>query len=415
MKASVAIIGGGPGGCAAALFLAQKGVSCVVIEKERFPRFHVGESMTGECGGAVRALGLEQRMLDDKHPMKWGTKVLGPGGKNSFYVPVMARTPQRQLVDNFVWSVRRSHFDQMMLTETLARKVPLVEGEAVEAIRDGDQVRGVKVRRPNGTIDTIEAAVIIDASGQNAFLSRTGVASPRELGHYEKQVAIYSHLSGAIRDPGRESGNTLIFYQKKLHWAWFIPLDAEVTSVGVVVPTAYFSSCKESKRDFLVRELGELNDDLTKRLPKVHLVEDVRAIPNYSYQVRKFTGKGFLCIGDAHRFIDPIFSLGLCFTMLEAQQAATAVAEYLAGAHRDEPNPFADYERRCEAGQDVIQELIDAFWEQPMAFSIFVHHRYRDDCIDMFAGRVYMDEPSPGLRAMQRINEHTRKQNAVAR
>ena len=90
--------------------------------------------------------------------------------------------------------------------------------------------------------------------------------------------------------------------------------------------------------------------------------------------------------------------------MKEAELAATAVEAYLGGAHRHEANPFAGYERYCNRGMDTIQELIDAFWSQPLAFAVFVHSCYTDDCIDMFAGRVYMDEPSPELRAFRKLN-----------
>src|SRR5262249_5716225 len=162
------------------------------------------------------------------------------------------------------------------------------------------------------------------------------------------QIAIFSQVTGAIRgdNKSRETGkdNTLIFYRGKFHWAWFIPLDDEVVSVGVVIPGAYFREKRESKRDFLVRELHELNPELKSRLPEINLVEDVHVIPNYSYQVKRFCGKGFICIGDAHRFIDPIFSFGLYVTLKEASFAAPVVKAYLEGAGRDQANPFAEYQ-----------------------------------------------------------------------
>jgi 2-polyprenyl-6-methoxyphenol hydroxylase-like FAD-dependent oxidoreductase len=175
-------------------------------------------------------------------------------------------------------------------------------------------------------------------------------------------------------------------------------------SVGIVVPSDYFASRGESKRDFLLREIRELNPELSRRIPEINLTEEVRAISNYSYHVTNFTGKGFLCIGDAHRFIDPVFSFGLFFAMKEAELAASAVAEYLRAPESETPNPFAGFEAMCNRGMDTIQELIDAFWNQPLAFAVFVHSRHKDDCIDMFAGRVYMDEPSRGLRAFRKLN-----------
>src|SRR5262249_54856103 len=166
----------------------------------------------------------------------------------------------------------------------------------------------------------------------------------------DRQVAIFSQVKGAIRDIGEERDNTVIMYKKKYHWSWFIPLDEETTSVGVVVPNEYFQGKKETKHDFLTRELSDLHPDLARRTPDKQLVEEGRAIPNYSYHIKQFTGKGFICIGDAHRFIDPIFSFGLYFTMREASFAAKSIAAYFAGAGCDDPNPFAAHQTKCECG-----------------------------------------------------------------
>ncbi|MEO5579821.1 MAG: NAD(P)/FAD-dependent oxidoreductase [Gemmatimonadaceae bacterium] len=404
MKTEVAIVGGGPGGTACAMFLQKAGISATIIEKAEFPRYHIGESMTGECGNAVTLLGLQDEMAKFPHPIKWGTRVYGPKGESPFYVPVRARTPDGQLFDNSAWQVRRSDFDAMLLDAARVRGIDFIQGEAVEPVRDGDAITGVRVRTETGALETVDCSVLIDASGQSTFLSRAGVVGPKDRGNYDNQVAIFSQVIGAIRDEGKDAADTLIFYQKKHHWAWFIPIDEETVSVGVVVPSQYFASLKESKHDFLIRELHELNPELKRRLPEIRLTEETRAISNYSYHINNFTGKGYLCVGDAHRFIDPVFSFGLFFAMKEAELAAAAVAAYLGGVNREEANPFAEYERYCNLGMDTIQELIDAFWNQPLAFAVFVHSRHTDDCIDMFAGRVYMDEPSRGLLAFRKLN-----------
>jgi len=404
MKTEVAIVGGGPGGAASALYLLQAGIRPVIIEKSPFPRYHIGESMTGECGNCIRTLGLEEEMRSRQHPVKWGVSVYGPKGANPFYVPVMGRSPAGDLFDASTWQVRRSDFDAMLLDTARARGAEFIQGEAMAPLREGNAVRGVRVRTASGTMEDVQSSVLIDASGPSTFLCQAGATARKDRGNYDNQVAIFSQVSGALRDAGPVGGDTLIFYQQKNHWAWFIPLDDEMVSVGVVVPSEYFAGRKESKRDFLVRELHELNPELKRRLPEVHLTEEVRASSNYSYDIPQFTGDGFLCVGDSHRFIDPVFSFGLYFSLKESERAAATVAAYLNGAGRDDANPFAAYERRCQNGMDVIQELIDAFWNQPLAFALYVHHRHRADCIDMFAGRVYMEKPSAGLLAFRSLN-----------
>jgi flavin-dependent dehydrogenase len=261
----------------------------------------------------------------------------------------------------------------------------------------------------------VDSELLLDCSGQATFLANAGVTGPKYLGSHDKQIAIFSQVAGAIRDDGAtrdaHKDNTLIFYQKKYHWAWFIPLGEEVVSVGVVVPAAYFLDKKETKQAFLLRELHELNPDLKRRLPEVTFTEDVHVIPNYSFQVRQFCGKGFICIGDAHRFVDPIFSFGLGVSMKEAQLAAPLVKAYLAGAQRDLDNPFAAYQLHCEKGIDVLEDTIDMFWEQPFAFAVFVNARYREYCTDVFAGRIYERQPSPAVTAVRKMLKREEERN----
>lgn len=140
-------MGGGPGGAATALFLLDAGIESIVVEKDPFPRFHIGESMTGECGNIVRALGFEEEMERRSHPIKLGVRVYGPGGKNAFWVPVKRRDPDGSLVDATTWQVRRSDFDQMLLDAVEDRGLTVVRGQAVEPlVNDDGSVRGVHVR-----------------------------------------------------------------------------------------------------------------------------------------------------------------------------------------------------------------------------------------------------------------------------
>jgi len=412
MKTDVAIIGGGPGGAASAMYLARHGIQSVIIEKEAFPRYHIGESMTGECGSVVRDLGFEEEMLKRQHPIKHGVKVYGV---HSWFIPVMQRTPDDQLKDQFTWQVRRSDFDKMLLDEAVARGATLIHGQATKPIiGDDGSVRGVQVRMADGGIMNVESEVLLDCSGQHAWLAtHGGVTGPKFLGNYDRQLAVFSQVVGGIRDEGgpqreNQPDNTLIFYKQKYHWGWWIPIDNEVVSVGIVSPAAHFLDQKESKKDFLVRELRELHPELSRRLPEIKLVEDARAIKNYSYQVKKFCGKGFICLGDAHRFIDPIFSFGLYVTMKEAQFVAPVIRDYLNGVNRDKSNPFADYQAYVEKGIDVLEDSLDGFWEHPFSFAWLVHARHKEDMIDIFAGRIYEGQPSSAIKGFHSLLKRER-------
>ncbi len=173
-------------------------------------------------------------------------------------------------------------------------------------------------------------------------------------------------------------------------------------SIGVVTPSEYFKSTADSKRDFFLREIEQLNGRLRERVQDIEILEEMRASSNYSYHIKQFTGKGYLCVGDSHRFIDPIFSLGMHFATVEARFAADAIADYLQGKTADLDNPFQAYQEHAEKGQNVIQDMLDAFWDYPLAFYLYIKDkRYRDDFIDMFAGRVYDSDASEGLKALR--------------
>ena len=407
-KHDVVIIGGGPAGAASAMFLAREGIRSLIIEHKTFPRYHIGESMTGAGGKVLRDLGLDGEMYKRKHPTKQGVKVYGNSPRGSWFVPVTGRDENWKLFNWDTWQVRRSEFDKMMLDEAVSRGAALLHGKGTRPLRNDDgSVRGVEVRMADGGLQEIESEVLLDCSGQATFLANARVTGPKYLGNYDKQIAIFSQVSGAIRENGgtrdTHQDNTVILYQKKFHWAWFIPLDQEVVSVGVVIPRAYFLEKKESKRDFLIRELHEMHPELKRRIPEINLVEDVHVIPNYSYQVKEFCGKGFICIGDAHRFIDPIFSFGVTVSMREAQFAAPLIKAYLEGAHRDRVNPFAEHQLICEKGADVLEDAIDLFWEQPLVFAFFVHYRHTDLITDVFAGRIYERQPSASILDVRKL------------
>ncbi len=396
------IVGGGPAGSAAAMRLLAHGVTPTIVERETFPRFHIGESMTAECGRLVCELGLEQAMLDAGYPIKHGVRVFGPKGDTGWWVPVMQRDETGVLQPRTTWQVRRSSFDKLMFDTAISRGARLVSGTAVEAnILGNGALGGVSVRTDGEATLAIDAPMTLDCSGQATFLANRKVTGPKYLGSYDKQIAFFTHVAGYRRDHApaddrvNQPGNTHIFYKQKYQWAWGIPISDDIVSVGVVVPAAYFRATGESKEQFLRRELGELNPALAERVGDPDMREPVRVVPNYSFQVRGFAGPGFVCVGDAHRFVDPIFSFGMNISIKEAFLAADLVVAQLSGAGG--PDDLAAHMVTTESATDVLEDVLDTFWENPIAFSVFVHDRYRESMIDAFAGRIYGDN---------RANEH---------
>jgi flavin-dependent dehydrogenase len=417
-KTDVLVIGGGPAGATAALRLLAKGLRPIIVEREQFPRYHIGESMTGECGAIVRELGFGERMAAAGHAVKHGVCVFGPRGNNDWWIPVMQRLESGELRDQVTWQVRRSVFDAMLLEEATRRGAQLIPGRALAPIvgADGRSVQGAEVRTAEGMRLRIDAEMTLDCSGQASFLAHHKLTGPKYLGAYDKQIAIFSQVANYVRANGAQRvdqpGNTHIFYRKKYHWAWGIPLDGEVTSIGVVVPASYFRDTGESKDEFLRREMRELNSGLSARIPEPELLEPAHVIPNYSFQVRKFAGPGYICVGDAHRFIDPIFSFGLYAALKEAGLAADAAAAYLQGKGRGSPDPFRDHMLEVESALDILEDVLDTFWENPLGFAVLVHKGFRESLIDVFAGRIFSGMPHRGrdeaLAAFRRLLKRER-------
>ena len=409
MKTDVVIIGAGPGGTVCAQTLLKHNINCIIIEKDEFPRYHIGESLTGGVGELLKEFGLHREMTKAKFPIKYGVKVYGEA-ENTFWVPVKKRNPDGTLVDANTWQVSRDKFDLILLNEARERGAKLINGKALQILKSGDKLAGVQVEISDGSVIEINCKYVVDASGINTFCSQQGLTSKKNRGNYCNQIAVYSQLNGALFDDGKEIGNTLLFHKNKNHWAWFIPIDDQRVSVGIVSPSSYIKSKNESIDEFFQREIKEIHPELYKRLKTAKIIEDVRKCSNYSYEIDKYHGNGFLCIGDAHRFIDPVFSFGVHFSVHEAKLAANAIAEQSHNNKKCNDTMFNEYQTTCDLGMNAVQSLIDAFWNNPLGFAYCVHVKYKEDIINLFAGRVYDEVPSPGLIALRKINDkYTRK------
>ena len=392
-KHPVIILGGGPAGAVTAMHLLQRGITPLIVERDEHPRYHVGESLTGATAITLKELGLGPIIEAQRYPIKHGAVFYGPDGKNEFWVGLVRRNEQNIQVPNWTWNVMRSTFDKILFDAALERGAQWMMATALAPIQEDDAVIGLKVRTPGGATENLYSEVLIDASGCATFLSNHRVTGRKVPGASDKQIALFSQFANTIRDDGpgldKQPGNTLLYYQAKHYWAWFIPVTEELTSVGVVFTSDYFKKARMTKEQMFLHECRHMTPVLSERLPDLTLQEPVYAIPNFSYRIYDYTGKGFICIGDAHRFIDPIFAYGVYFGIQEGLFAANAIAEFLSGQRNGNGNPFADLEPLFDEGNEVVEDVIGVLWEYPLAFQRIVTWRDKEPSLDLLSGLIY--------------------------
>ena len=391
------VIGCGPGGSTLAAYLSRAGLSVLALEKARFPRYHIGESLTGMVADVLEDFDLEPEMERLQFPPKGGVKVLGRDAKSEFFVPVLRPT----------WQVRRDEFDQLLLDNAIRHGATHRYGAVQDVLKEGERLVGVRYAPLDGK--TQEAAVsmrqarcrvVVDASGRANVLSRLQIAGERVYdAEFSRQVAIFTQFEDAQRDPGEMGNNTFLFYGAVNHWAWFIPLSPTLTSVGVVMPGAQVQACGGAE-GALQWGLEQINPDLGWRVQGREQVESVRTITNYAYTVAPFVGPGWLCIGDAHRFTDPIFSFGVSFAMLEARAASQAIQH--AVREGDDQAAFADYAAYCDRGQNAAADVIRYFWKFPTFFGYQSRSAMRKDVMRLLASDFHDVDEMRALQVMRR-------------
>lgn len=387
----VVIVGAGPAGSRLGYQLAKSGRSVLITDKIPFPRHRIGESLTGECAHMLSEMGLDAKLKAERFPIKRGVGVRGPTENSNFYVPVQGIDETGELVAGATWQVRRPEFDQMMLDAARAQGADYLLAEAREVLRDGDRTCGILLETSDGLSKQVNCRVLADASGYSTYLNRKGITGLKASGHYDKQIALFAQLEGVERNMVATPGDTMLFYGSPQNWAWSIPIDDNTTSIGIVCPVSVFKDSETSPEGFFTSKLKDMHPDLARSTAAARITTQVWRRSNYSYQVKDFAGPGFVCIGDAHRFLDPIFSFGVYLGMKEADLAAVAINQSLQDQTR-ESEAFAAFKDTSDRTQQIVQDIINTFWQFPLAFLKLAHFSHKNELAELFAGRFYSDE-----------------------
>lgn len=323
----VFVIGGGPAGSTTATLLAQAGLGVVLADKDKHPRFHIGESLLPHNLPLLDCLGVRDK-LETEAMHKYGIEFVSPyHGKSVRYE--FGRALDKRFPYSF--QVRRSNFDEVLLRNAAAKGAEIFEEARVTDVtfpEGGDPV--VTAKLADGASRQWRARFVVDASGRETLLaSKLGI---KERNPRNNSAAIFGHFVNARRLEGRDEGHiTIVWFDQG--WFWFIPLSDGATSVGAVCPAEVFKSRGADLEGFF-RTLIAACPEMADRLKNASLQGDVTATGNYSYFTTRVSGDRFLLAGDAAAFIDPVFSTGVYLAMLSGFWAAEAVRGCLAAPAR---------------------------------------------------------------------------------
>ncbi len=380
----VAVIGGGPGGSTAAALLARRGHKVIALEKAHHPRFHIGESLLPMNLPIFERLGVLDRVRA-LGVFKAGADFEADNaiGYNTFaFSRAIGNSPPH------AYQVWRQDFDKMLYDHARECGADAREGhEVLQVDQLGPRETRLEVRTDAGRTYGIQARYLVDASGRDAFLSAK--KKLRRKNDQHQSAAIFGHFRGALQRPGEDAGNISI-YRFDHGWMWMIPLPDGVMSIGAVCWPEYLKQRKGRTAEFLIETLHQ-NAGLRQRIEHAELIGEVRVTGNYSYDSTRMGGPGWILVGDAFAFLDPVFSSGVYLAMSGAEHAAAAVDAALREPRR-EAALLRKLEKRQRAGMSRFAFFIYRF-NGPVMRQMFRQPRnswqLEQGVISMLAGDLF--------------------------
>jgi ABC-type nitrate/sulfonate/bicarbonate transport system ATPase subunit/flavin-dependent dehydrogenase len=397
--AEVIVVGGGPAGAILGAYLARAGVDHLILDKAVHPRPHVGESLLCSTTRVFQEIGFREEIERAGFVEKRGALWTHFDGRAPVALPFRA-IPQLGVEQDFTWHIDRGRFDEALLRFAASRGSRVLEGAQVERVEldAAGRATGVRLRGPEGA-RVLRARVVADASGRATLLGSQLRLKRPDPGF--RQFAIHGWFEGV--DRGADETADWIH----LHvlpgpraWAWQIPISAAVTSVGIVSDADAFPKAGDDAERFFTERVAA-NAALAHSMRGARPLGALQREGNYSYRMERLAGDGWLLLGDAARFVDPLFSSGLSIAAESARAAAAAIRAALAAGDVSAAR-FAGYEASLGAAADAWREFIALYYEEPRAFLALLGDPARREALrDLLQGDVFERDATPGLAALR--------------
>ena len=388
----VIVIGGGPGGSTAATLVAEKGHRVLLLERDKSPKFKIGESLMPATYWTFQRLGVIEKLKASHFPEKYSVQFYSSSGKASAPFYFYRNDPHES---SMTWQVLRSEFDQMLLDNAQEKGAEVRRGVSVhEVLFDGEKAVGVRARCADGRVEEFSAKIVVDSTGQSALISRRLKINTTE--EKLKKASIFTHFEGGIRDGGIDEGATLILHtEHKDSWFWYIPLPYDRVSVGVVGDLDYLLQDRRES-DGTLSHQAIFDEELAKclvlqpRLADAKQLFPVKVTKDFSYRANRIAGDGWVLVGDAFGFLDPVYSSGLFLALKSGEMAADTISEAL--EKKDfSAEQLGSFGVEFVAGMEAIRKLVHAFYTKDFSFGRFLQRfpECQQGIVDILSGNVY--------------------------
>ena len=382
----VLIIGAGPAGSVVASILQREKFRVLVVEKQAFPRFVIGESMLPISMNLLADAGLLEAVQKQNFMRKNGAVFLRGDEACNFDF-------SSQFTDgwNYTYQVPRADFDKTLADTVAARGVEILYRHGVTAVDFAPEYATATVEKPDGGKFNVKAKFIVDASGYGRVLPRLlDLETPSK---FLQRAALFTHVTGDIRPEGGEEGKIWVCLHPGGAWIWIIPFSNGKTSVGVVAGTEFFEQYP-GEPDAQLRAILAGDPNATKRLANMEFVFPAQRISGYACSVKKLFGERFVLVGNATEFLDPVFSSGVALALASSQRAAQILVRQLRGEPVDWQVEYADHVMQ---GINTFRAYVNAWYEGKLPTIFFAANRNPDvmrQICSVLAGYVW-DKSNP--------------------